>query len=104
MFPVAALTRRGETTLATLQSVFKQTILVSNFIPILELVPTPTTINVKGSCAGANPNGHSTDIDIVKKCELLVDGVDDPVVIGMVYHKGSLVHYQPLSNDISRVS
>ncbi|KAK7262904.1 hypothetical protein RJT34_30485 [Clitoria ternatea] len=33
------------------------------------------------------PNGQSTDTDIgPKKCQLLVDGVDDPVIIDEVFH------------------
>ncbi|KAK7300597.1 hypothetical protein RJT34_11445 [Clitoria ternatea] len=59
--------------------------------------------STKGSCAGADLDGHSIDIDIAKKCELLVDPVDDPVAIGMVYRTRSLVH-QPLADDMSRVS
>ncbi|KAK7263543.1 hypothetical protein RJT34_31135 [Clitoria ternatea] len=44
---------------------------------------------------------HGPDADITKRCELLVDGVDDPVAIGMVYRIGSP---QPLLGGMSRVS
>ncbi|KAK7294046.1 hypothetical protein RJT34_16929 [Clitoria ternatea] len=64
--------------------------------PVAEpvLVPLLVPISTKGSCVGEDPDGTSTSIDLGRRCQLFLDGVPDPVAIGMVYNTGSTVHKQ----------
>ncbi|KAK7278140.1 hypothetical protein RJT34_23165 [Clitoria ternatea] len=52
---------------------------------------------------GADPNGTSIGINLGRRCQLFLEGVLDPVAIGMVYSTGLMVHGQPLLNGMSSV-
>ncbi|KAK7294814.1 hypothetical protein RJT34_17711 [Clitoria ternatea] len=55
---------------------------VADPVPVPILKPVP--ISNKGSCEGVDPDGHNTGADLGRRYQLLLDGVPDPVAIGMV--------------------